>query len=198
MYTLHNYAVTTMECHEVGAVSVLAGGAGSDPPGRIQAPRAAGGVQRLQSVHPDSAFGSIDVQQQPTATVARATAARWRGARATGWAAAYVVVDAAAAVGVEASDQEVTFVNCLEMGPGVEDAAFGRCKDINDYMVTQPGYRSHVLRRRLDDDVPFGFVNIVRWASMESLAAARDQHFGELARDLPFAPRTSWCRPVPR
>ena len=45
----------------MGAVSVLAGGAGSDPPGRIQAPRAAGGVQRLQSVHPDSAFGSIDV-----------------------------------------------------------------------------------------------------------------------------------------
>jgi hypothetical protein len=64
-------------------------------------------------------------------------------------------------------------------------------------MVTKPGYRWHRLHRRLDDEAPFGLVNVVEWESPQAWRAAHDDGFRRLAGgELPFTAHPTLCRPL--
>jgi hypothetical protein len=92
----------------------------------------------------------------------------------------------------------VTFVNCMVVTPGDEDAAFAVWREVNAYMVTKPGYRWHRLHRPVTPDAPFGLVNVARWQSAEAWSAAHDDGFRALAvrPDLPFRPVPTLCELV--
>jgi hypothetical protein len=96
------------------------------------------------------------------------------------------------------TDSPITFINCLQFPADRQDAAFHAWKRVNDYMVTQPGYRWHRLHRPTHDDAPFGFVNVVEWESVASWQAAHDDHFRALTvpASLPFVPYPTVCTPV--
>jgi heme-degrading monooxygenase HmoA len=97
----------------------------------------------------------------------------------------------------EAPVDPVIFVNCIRFAPQQHDAAFEAWQQVNRYMVAKPGYRWHRLHRRLDDDAPFGLVNVVEWESPEAWRAAHDEGFHALTRgDLPFTTHPTLCRPV--
>lgn len=92
---------------------------------------------------------------------------------------------------------ELTFINCFEVAPGNEDDAFVTWKVFNDYFVEQPGYLAHTLHRRASADAAFGLVNVVRWASVDTWAAAHDDRFRALlARPLPFVSLPTLTRPA--
>jgi heme-degrading monooxygenase HmoA len=92
----------------------------------------------------------------------------------------------------------VTFINCMAVPPGSEDAAFAVWQEINAYMVTKPGYRWHRLHRRTDPGAPFGQINVARWESADAWKAAHDAGFRALAArpDLPFEPVATLCELV--
>ncbi|MDT4912856.1 MAG: hypothetical protein QOC66_1984 [Pseudonocardiales bacterium] len=102
---------------------------------------------------------------------------------------------AAPAFGAADGSAPIVFINALVVEPGNEDAAFAVWKQVNEYMVVKPGYRSHRLHRRLQDDAPFGFVNVVEWESLEAWDAAHDEGFRALTDPsrLPFRPVPTVC-----
>lgn len=94
-------------------------------------------------------------------------------------------------------EERVVFVNCMVFAPDRHDAAFAAWERVNHYMVAKPGYRRHRLHRRLDNDAPFGLVNVVEWESPQAWRAAHDEGFRRLAGgDLPFTAQPTLCRPV--
>jgi heme-degrading monooxygenase HmoA len=94
-------------------------------------------------------------------------------------------------------DQSVVFVNCMRFAPERHDEAFAAWERVNHYMVRKPGYRWHRLHRRLDDDAPFGLVNVVEWESPDAWRAAHDEGFRALTGgDLPFTAHPTLCRAV--
>jgi hypothetical protein len=103
---------------------------------------------------------------------------------------------AAAPFAPETPANPVTFINCMVVRPGDEDAAFAAWQEINAYMVTKPGYRWHRLHRRIDPDAPFGQINVARWESEDAWRAAHDEGFRALAGrpDLPFEPVAALCQ----
>lgn len=95
------------------------------------------------------------------------------------------------------ADESVVFVNCMRFAPERHDEAFAAWERVNHYMVRKPGYRWHRLHRRLDDDAPFGLVNVVEWESPDAWRAAHDDGFRALTGgDLPFTAHPTLCRAV--
>ncbi len=74
----------------------------------------------------------------------------------------------------------VTLVNCFEIPVGREEEFFALWEQVNRYMRTKPGYLGHRLHRSVAPDAPFGFVNVVEWASAEQCRAAHDEGFQAL------------------
>jgi hypothetical protein len=93
----------------------------------------------------------------------------------------------------------VTFINCFRFAPLDFDAAYDVWASVNAYMVAKPGYRWHRLHRRLHDDAPFGFINVVEWESIPAWTSAHDAGLRALlaaAGDLPFTNVPTLCLPV--
>ena len=149
---------------------------------------------RFRALQDDAKFAYIDVAE-PTADPAEAV----RAARDSGYTAhsgCYEVLHSGGSA-VEARAASIVFINCFQVEPGNEDAAFERWSLINNYMVTRPGYLAHRLHRRTHDDAAFGFVNVVHWASTDAWGAAHDDRFRALvAAPLPFVSMATLCREV--
>jgi hypothetical protein len=147
-----------------------------------------------------ASFSWIDLGEAATPEEAErvvASASDRSGALSGRYVAFHVNDQAAPAYDSDKSDETVVFVNCLRFAPEQHDAAFAAWERVNHYMVRKPGYRWHRLHRRLDDDAPFGLVNVVEWESPDAWRAAHDEGFRALAGgDLPFIAHPTLCRPV--
>jgi heme-degrading monooxygenase HmoA len=170
---------TVISCFETGA---------DTPPPANLAPSA----ERLLVHATDSpaSYGWIDIAQhdEPAAAAAVATA-RAAGARSGSYAVHHIGEVPAPPYSTDGTTSSVLFVNCFVFDPSDADAALEIWRRVNAYMVNKPGYRWHRLHLRLDDDAPFGFVNLVEWESQQAWAAAHDAGFRAVAGrpdDLPF------------
>ena len=169
-------------CYEVPESSDLVIDAG--PGGRVH-----------RALVPGAPFRYITVGE--TEPVARLVGADGTPTALSGRYALYHSGDSAAPRDPGAGDGALTFINCLVVAPGDEAAAFAVWSEVNRYMVAKPGYRWHRLHRRLRDDAPFGFVNVVRWDTVGAWEAAHDEGFRALtARPLPFRPVATLCELV--
>jgi heme-degrading monooxygenase HmoA len=74
----------------------------------------------------------------------------------------------------------VVFVNCFEVPAEQEETFFRLWQEVNAYMVTKAGYRSHRLHRSLAPDAQFRFVNYAQWDSLREFQAAHDDGFRQL------------------
>jgi heme-degrading monooxygenase HmoA len=150
---------------------------------------------------PPSPFGYVELcdvaDREDAVTTARGLADGTVPARSGSYEVIHANDRPAAAFAGDAGSS-IMFVNCLQCAPEDEDAAFAVWREINAYMVTQPGYRWHKLHRRAHPDGAFGFVNVVEWESAAAWEAAHDEGFRALAArpDLPFAPLPTLCSPV--
>ena len=140
-------------------------------------------------------LGEHDDPEDAAALVA--AAAERQGALSGRYEAFHANEHAAPAYDAGAPDERVVFVNCMRFEPEHHDAAFAAWRRVNEYMVAKPGYRWHRLHRRLDDDAPFGLVNVVEWESPDAWRAAHDAGFRALTEgDLPFTAQPTLCRRV--
>jgi heme-degrading monooxygenase HmoA len=150
------------------------------------------GLQVYRALAPDARFRYLTVGDRAPRLADDATALSGR----------YEIVhtrhDAAAPFAPDDPARPVTFLNCMVVRPGDEDAAFAVWREVNAYMVTKPGYRWHRLHRRVDADAPFGLINVARWESADAWRAAHDGGFRALAArpDLPFTPVPTLCELV--
>ncbi|HEY3528187.1 MAG TPA: antibiotic biosynthesis monooxygenase [Nocardioides sp.] len=172
-----------------------------DVPDGAPAPTAlAEGHTLHRAVGMPAAYPWIDLGEAATAEDAAllvASAAGRPGALAGRYEAFHVNDQAAPAYDPDRHDESVIFVNCMRFAPERHDAAFAAWERVNHYMVRKPGYRWHRLHRRLDDDAPFGLVNVVEWESPDAWRAAHDDGFRALAGgDLPFTAQPTLCRAV--
>ena len=169
--------------------------AGSEPP----APLATGHTVH-RALDAPASFPWIDLGESATpedAAALVAAAGERQGALSGRYEAFHTNEHAAPAYGAEDPGERVVFVNCLRFEPEQHDAAFGAWRRVNEYMVAKPGYRWHRLHRRLDDEAPFGLVNVVEWESPEAWRAAHAAGFRRRAGgDLPFTAQPTLCRPV--
>jgi heme-degrading monooxygenase HmoA len=161
-------------------------------PGQITPPSDGCTGTRYRALDNDARFGLIEILTCPSDAAALA-----RTRSVSGLTGRYEVFHTGGDLAPEA-EHEITFINCLQVERGREDAAFSAWRRVNDYMVRKPGYISHVLHRRSHAEAAFGFVNVVRWASVEAWADAHDEGFRARTRpeELPFVPMPTLCRPV--
>ena len=156
---------------------------------------------RHHAVGVPASFAWIDLAEsvspeEAASVVARASTVA--GALTGRYDAFHVNDRAAAPFGPQTDGNSIVFVNCMRVAPGEHDASFASWERVNHYMVAKPGYRGHRLHRRIDDDAPFGLVNVVEWESPEAWRAAHDAGFRALTEgDLPFTAYPTLCRPVP-
>jgi hypothetical protein len=159
------------------------------------------GHVRHRAVDVPASFTWIDLAETLSPEEARSEVARAAsapGALAGRYDAFHVNEQAAAPFDHETKADGVVFVNCMRFAPGHHDPAFAAWERVNHYMVGKPGYRWHRLHRRIDDDAPFGLVNVVGWESPDAWRAAHDDGFRALTTgDLPFIALPTLCRPVP-
>jgi hypothetical protein len=172
-----------------------------DLPDEAAAPTALGDGHTLhRAVGEPAAYTWIDLGESATAYEAALVVAEASGrpGALSGRYDAFHVNDRAAEVfDPDGQGEGVVFVNCMRFAPDRHDAAFAAWERVNRYMVRKPGYRRHRLHRRLDDDAPFGLVNVVEWESPEAWRAAHDGGFRALAGgDLPFTAHPTLCRQV--
>ena len=80
------------------------------------------------------------------------------------------------------------FINCFEVPAGSEDRFLGLFEQVNTYMRSKPGYRSHKLHRSLAPGAQFRFVNYVEWESPEQFQAAHDEGFRTMVGHPDWAP----------
>jgi heme-degrading monooxygenase HmoA len=149
---------------------------------------------RFRALQDDARFALIDVAEatgDPDAAV--------RAARDSGYTAhsgCYELFHSGGSP-LETRSASIVFINCIQVEPGNEDVAFERWSQINEYMVTKPGYLAHRLHRRTHDDAAFGLVNVVDWMSTDTWEAAHDDRFRALAAPpLPFVAMPTLCREV--
>ena len=161
-----------------------------------------GGHTVYQALQAPASFPWVDLGEAATphdAAEVVARALQVPGALSGRYEAFHVRDVPAAAYAPDGGDPDdgVLFVNCFRFAPEAHDAAYAAWLRVNAYMVTKPGYRSHRLHRRLDDDAPFGLVNVVAWESVEAWEAAHDEGFRAVAGgELPFTSHPTLCRPV--
>jgi Antibiotic biosynthesis monooxygenase len=161
----------------------------------------------FRAAAPNTRFGYLHVAEFDTDDAAIDAARRIAGGPVPALSGSYQAFHTndrpaapfAAASPGSATGSPITFINCLQFPPDRQDAAFQAWKRVNDYMVAQPGYRWHRLHRRIHDDAPFGFVNIVEWESATAWEAAHDDGFRALTvpTSLPFTTYPTVCVPVP-
>ena len=172
-----------------------------DLPDGAAAPTALGDTHTLhRAVGLPAAFPWIDLGESATpdeAALVVAEASGRAGALSGRYDAFHVNDVAAEPFHPGRPDESVIFVNCMRFDPEHHDAAFAAWERVNRYMVAKPGYRRHRLHRRLDDDAPFGLVNVVEWESPDAWRAAHDAGFRALTEgDLPFTAQPTLCRRV--
>jgi heme-degrading monooxygenase HmoA len=172
-----------------------------DLPDGAAAPTALGDTHTLhRAVGVPAAFPWIDLGESATpdeAALVVAEASGRAGALSGRYDAFHVNDVAAEPFDPGRPAESVVFVNCMRFDPEHHDAAFAAWERVNRYMVAKPGYRWHRLHRRLDDDAPFGLVNVVEWESPDAWRAAHDAGFRALTEgDLPFTAQPTLCRRV--
>ena len=173
-----------------------------DVPTDAEAPPPLGpGHTRHRAVGAPASFAWIDLAESLSPQEARSAVTRASsvaGALAGRYDAFHVNDQPAAPFDPGTHGDGIVFVNCMRFAPGHHDAAFAAWERVNHYMVGKPGYHWHRLHRRVDDDAPFGLVNVVGWESPEAWRAAHDDGFRALTDgDLPFTALPTLCRPVP-
>jgi heme-degrading monooxygenase HmoA len=155
-----------------------------------------------RAVGTPASFRWVDLGESPSPQAAAEVVAEARGrqgALAGRYDAFHVNDRPAEPFDSEGTDESVVFVNCMRFAPERHDDAFAAWERVNRYMAGKPGYRWHRLHRRIDDDAPFGLVNVVEWESPAAWAAAHDEGFRALTGgDLPFTAQPTLCRPVGR
>ena len=85
----------------------------------------------------------------------------------------------------------VQFLNNFEVPAGQEEEFVRLWRQVNNYMVTKPGYLGHQLHRSLADTARFRFVNYVSWESAQHWREAHDDGFRALVAQPEWAPFSS-------
>lgn len=170
------------------------------PPTSPAPPLLGAGHVRHRAVGAPASFSWIDLAEATSPEAAAAAVERAAvvpGALTGRYDAFHVNDHAAEPFDATTEGDAVVFVNCLRFARGLHAAAFAVWERVNEYMVDKPGYRGHRLHRRIDDDAPFGLVNVVDWESPEAWRAAHDAGFRSLTDgDLPFIAYPTLCTPV--
>lgn len=81
--------------------------------------------------------------------------------------------------------EPVVLVNSFEVPAGQAEEFIAAWEKTRDYLEQQPGYLDTVLHQSLRPDAEFQFVNVARWQSAETFAAATmSAGFGQAAAGL--------------
>lgn len=67
---------------------------------------------------------------------------------------------------------EVTLINVFDVPAGQEDTVIAAWEKARDFLAQEPGYISTALHRATGPETRFKLINIARWESPESFAAA--------------------------
>jgi hypothetical protein len=154
------------------------------------------GRQVHRALAPDARFGYISLDSLDAGRLEPEVAARALTGR---YDVIHTGTSAAPSAAAPADEERLIFVNCMAFDVGREEEAFEFWLRVNEYMVRKPGYRWHRLHRRVDDDAPFGQINVVEWESVAAWEAAHDDGFRALTvrPDIPFTAVPTLCRAVP-
>ena len=67
---------------------------------------------------------------------------------------------------------DVTLINVFEVPPGEEETVVAAWEKARDFLARQPGYVSTALHRAATPGARFQLINIAKWESPDSFAAA--------------------------
>ncbi len=85
----------------------------------------------------------------------------------------------------------IQFLNSFEVPAGQEEEFLRLWQQVNDHIVTRPGYLGHRLHRSLADTARYRFVNYVSWENAECWRNAHDENFRAMVAGPEWRPFTS-------